>query len=257
MSDQIVNITVVKTVRSIVVNVAEVRGPRGATGEAGYTPEKGVDYFDGATGPAGHTPVKGVDYFDGDTGPAGHTPVKGIDYFDGATGPAGHTPVKGVDYFDGAQGAQGPTGPAGNLSENDGLELVATLSADGKYSGIVEGGTAGTAISFGQLCYLRASDTKWMLADANLPSGYDKKLGICVISAISGGTTKMLVFGKIRADSLFPSLTAGAPVYMSETAGGIVVAQPVTTDAAIRIIGFANNVQELFFNPSPDYITHI
>ena len=40
-----------------------VQGPTGATGPAGYTPQKGVDYFDGAQGPAGYTPVKGTDYW--------------------------------------------------------------------------------------------------------------------------------------------------------------------------------------------------
>lgn len=50
---------------------------------------------DGEQGPAGYTPVKGVDYFDG------RTPVKGVDYFDG------YTPVKGVDYFDGEKGEPG------------------------------------------------------------------------------------------------------------------------------------------------------
>ena len=71
-------------------------------GPPGYTPRKGIDYFDGIDG---HTPVKGVDYFDGAAstvpGPAGYTPVKGVDYFDGSKGDKGDTPVKGVDYFDG------------------------------------------------------------------------------------------------------------------------------------------------------------
>ena len=85
-------------------------GPTGATGADGYTPVKGVDYFDGATGPTGatgadgYTPVKGVDYFDGATGSTGLT---------GATGSTGYTPVKGVDYFDGATGATGLTGATG------------------------------------------------------------------------------------------------------------------------------------------------
>lgn len=77
-------------------------------GDDGYTPIKGVDYFDGDKGDdgaPGHTPVKGVDYFDGakgDKGDPGYTPVKGVDYFDGADG---YTPVKGVDYFDGINGS--------------------------------------------------------------------------------------------------------------------------------------------------------
>ena len=46
----------------------------------------------------------------GDPGKDGYTPVKGVDYFDGKDG---YTPVKGVDYFDGAAGPMGPEGPAG------------------------------------------------------------------------------------------------------------------------------------------------
>ncbi len=34
-------------------------------GEDGYTPVKGIDYFDGADGRDGYTPQKGIDYFDG------------------------------------------------------------------------------------------------------------------------------------------------------------------------------------------------
>lgn len=48
---------------------------KGEKGEDGYTPVKGVDYFDGKDG---NTPVKGIDYFDGKDG---YTPIKGTDYF--------------------------------------------------------------------------------------------------------------------------------------------------------------------------------
>jgi hypothetical protein len=44
-------------------------------GEPGYTPQKGIDYFDG------YTPQKGLDYFDGKDGLDGHTPQKGADYW--------------------------------------------------------------------------------------------------------------------------------------------------------------------------------
>lgn len=56
---------------------------KGKDGEDGYTPQKGVDYFDGKDGEDGYTPVKGKDYFDGDPG---YTPVKGKDYYDGMDG---------------------------------------------------------------------------------------------------------------------------------------------------------------------------
>ena len=61
----------------------ELRGPKG---EDGYTPVKGVDYFDGAPGQPGKD---GVD---------GYTPVKGVDYFDGKDGAPGKDGVDGKDY---------------------------------------------------------------------------------------------------------------------------------------------------------------
>lgn len=121
-------------------------GSKGSKGDPGYTPQKGIDYFDGKDGKDGapvtvqsvnesttdggsnvvtfsdgqkltvkngrkgadgYTPVKGVDYVDGKDG---YTPVKGKDYFDGIDGKDGidgYTPVKGVDYFDGKDGKDG------------------------------------------------------------------------------------------------------------------------------------------------------
>ena len=58
-------------------------GPQGPKGNDGYTPVKGVDYFDGAPGAAGkdgYTPVKGVDYFDGKDGKDGEPGKDGKDY---------------------------------------------------------------------------------------------------------------------------------------------------------------------------------
>jgi hypothetical protein len=144
------------------------------------------------------------------------------------------------------------------LGENFGLTLDAALSADGKYSGICESGTAGAALAFGQLVYLNGDDSRWELVDANLSDGYDKKIGICVLAAnADGDATKILLYGKVRADSQFPALTIGAPVYMSETPGDIVTTAPTTADVAIRVLGHGNTADELFFNPSPDYIVHV
>jgi hypothetical protein len=52
-------------------NVGKIQGP---PGKDGYTPVKGVDYFDGQNGK------------DGSDGKDGYTPVKGVDYFDGESG---------------------------------------------------------------------------------------------------------------------------------------------------------------------------
>jgi len=145
-----------------------------------------------------------------------------------------------------------------NMGENAGFGLDAALSADGKYSGIVEAGTAGAALAFGDLVYLQTADSRWEKTDANTSACFGMKLGICILAAgADGDATKILLWGKVRADAKFPTLTIGAPVYMSETAGEVVVAQPATTDACIRIVGQANTADELFFHPSNDYITHV
>lgn len=108
--------------------------------------------------------------------------------------------------------------PKTQLGEES-IQLDPVLSADGKWSGITETGTAGATLAFGDLCYFQASDSRWELVDANVSAGYDKKLGICVLAAASDGSaTEMLLIGKIRADTNFPTLTIGSPAYMAETA---------------------------------------
>jgi len=65
----------------------------------------------------------------------------------------------------------------------------------------------------------------------------------------------MLLFGNIRADAAFPTLTIGKPVYMSETAGDVTSTQPTTTDVCIRIVGQALTADELLFRPDNAWIT--
>lgn len=116
---------------------------KGDKGIDGYTPIKGVDYFDGKDGKDGidgYTPVKGVDYFDGvagKDGKDGYTPIKGIDYFDGKDG---YTPIKGVDYFDGQNGKDGVDGKNGISTSHswDGTILTVT-SASGTSSAELKG----------------------------------------------------------------------------------------------------------------------
>ena len=85
-------------------------GPTGETGpqgEPGYTPIKGVDYFDGtpgAPGKDGYTPIKGVDYFDGKDGKDGKD---GTMTFEDLT-PEQKASLKGEP------GEQGPRGADGN-----------------------------------------------------------------------------------------------------------------------------------------------
>ena len=143
------------------------------------------------------------------------------------------------------------------LGETD-IKLDATLSADEKWSGITVAGTAGATLAVGDVCYL-ATSGKWLLNDGILDgtdTGFDKQLGVCVLAGADTEPTEMLLYGKIRSAS-FPVFTVGSPVYLSDTAGDIQVAQPDTTNFAIRKVGIALSAEELMWSPSPDYIVHI
>ncbi len=144
------------------------------------------------------------------------------------------------------------------LAEGASIAIDAALSATGTYSGLTQAGTAGTTLAFGDLVYLAAADSRWELTDADAEATAGPvRIGICVLTAAADGDpTVILTYGNVRADSNFPTLSIGAPVYVSTTAGDVQTAQPSGTDDVIRVIGYGNTADELFFCPSNDYITH-
>lgn len=148
------------------------------------------------------------------------------------------------------------------LRESSNIVLDAIASADGVYTGTTMYATAGEALAFGDVVYLNSTTTTWKLTDANSAvSTYGDSrnmIGMVVVAAGgNGSTTKLLLNGTIRADANFPTFATGTPIYISETAGDTTGTQPTTADVVIRIIGFAKGQDELYFNPSNDYITHI
>lgn len=147
------------------------------------------------------------------------------------------------------------------IGENTSIALDPALSADGKYSGITITGTAGATLAFGEIVHLSAADSRWekVRGDQSSGSAGDPRgiIGVCVLAAANDGdTTNILLQGNVRADSLFPTLTVGAQVFISgTTAGGISVRAPSTSTYVIRVVGFALTADELYFNPSPNFIT--
>jgi len=79
-----------KAIEYLIRGVEKKRGPKG---EDGKTPTK--KELAEIIKPLIPEPIKGKD---------GYTPKKGLDYFDGRDG---ETPIKGVDYFDGQPGQDG------------------------------------------------------------------------------------------------------------------------------------------------------
>ena len=134
-----------------------------------------------------------------------------------------------------------------------GVGLEETLAADGDYQGIVVPGTAGATLAFGDCCYLD-NDNKWRLAGAGLSDSYDKKLGLCALGAANNAATRILLFGTMRADAKFPTFAmAGAPVYLQSTLGAIGTTKPSTSGHAMRIVGFADTGDQVYFQPDGNF----
>ncbi len=143
------------------------------------------------------------------------------------------------------------------LGETD-IKLDAALSGDETWSGITTTGTAGATLAVGDVCYLKTADSQWYLVDGILDgtdTGCFLQLGICILAANDNGATEMLLYGKVRS-AAFPAFTVGATVYLDDTAGDLVVAQPSTANFVIRKVGYALTAEDLMFCPSNDYIVH-
>lgn len=140
------------------------------------------------------------------------------------------------------------------FAENKGFVLDAALSADGKYSGITETGIAGTDLVFGNLVYLAVADGKWEKTDADASATAFGKLGIVVVAGLEDAAITILLYGKVRADAAFLALTIGAPVYVGVVLGLVQVTAPTGSGDIVRIIGYGNTADELFFCPDNTYV---
>lgn len=107
--------------------------------------------------------------FDGEDG---YTPIKGVDYFDGARGrdgSDGYTPVKGVDYVDGKDGVS----PSVNVNSIEGGHRVSVTDANGTKSFDVMdgvGGSGGANIHVGPNAPTDGSNV-WIDTDEEEPGG--------------------------------------------------------------------------------------
>lgn len=153
------------------------------------------------------------------------------------------------------------TGGTITLAENTSIALDPAGSADGKYTGLTVTGTAGYTQAFGDLVYLDPTDSRWEACDANSAAAADGDtrgiIGMVVSAGTDGTACTILLQGIVRADAKFPTFTINNPIYASETAGAVTQTRPTTTDAVIRIVGFALTADEMYFNPENDYITPV
>lgn len=149
---------------------------------------------------------------------------------------------------------------ANQLSAGSTVLLVVPTSAGatGPTTAAFNSGFSSTAA--GDLLYLDSSTT-WQKADADLSTAAEAgMLAIALTVAASGAAPTVALPGSFVFATAWNLATVGAPVYMSATAGAITLTAPVTTDSATRIIGWVvasgNGTTKIWFQPSPDYITH-
>jgi hypothetical protein len=137
------------------------------------------------------------------------------------------------------------------------LPTLATTLGDGEWNGITCPGIVGPAggLIFGDLVYFNPATNEWLLTDADAAATALGTLGICILAGAENAATNILLWGKVRADAAFPAFTALTTLYMSGTAGDITETAPTGSLGVIRCVGFSNNANEIFFNPSTDYYT--
>jgi len=144
------------------------------------------------------------------------------------------------------------------LPEDVGIEWDAALSADGKYSGIItKQFNGGATIPFGEIMYLKAADSEWYQAKADVTATSGAVMvGICVLATTDGNACTALLMGKVRADAKFPTFTISAPVFISAATAGLLTstAPTGTTDFVVRIVGHAGTGDEIYFNPDNSYV---
>ncbi len=114
---------------------------------------------------------------------------------------------------------------------------------------------AGDTITVMDLVYM-GSSAKWLLtdADAAATSG-GVMLAISLESKTDTQAMSVALPGSFVRDDTW-SWTVGAPLYVSATPGAITATQPSGTDDVIRVVGFAVSADAIYFDPSPDYLTH-
>jgi len=137
------------------------------------------------------------------------------------------------------------------------IQLDASLSADGKYSGVTCDGVIGYAsAAYGELVYLANGDDRWEKTDANaVATAGDVMLALVVSSGASDGDAcVLLLYGFMREDD-WNFTSGGDSLYVSETAGAMTATAPSTASAVVRVVGYAGqNADTVFFNPSKSWV---
>lgn len=130
--------------------------------------------------------------------------------------------------------------------------MLTEAPADLAYTGMTVSLTYGESLVPGDIVYFDSTGVV-LKADANA-AGKFPAMGMAM-ETFSSGSHVVLLTGIFRNDSLY-AFTVGGIVYLSTTPGGVTQTQPAATDDCIQVLGVATHADRIYFNPSPDYLTH-
>ena len=179
----------------------------------------------------------------------------------GEIGPQGPPGVSGTNGVDGADGADGEVSYAYLDTVSGVLQTQITslatlnpsLSTDHAYSSTaVATGTAGEALTFGQVCYFKNDGKYWKSCATASGSGMPvRAMALESISADASGNF-LVGQGYVRDDSW--TWTTAGDIYASTTSGTMTQTVPDTAGNVVQILGYATASGTIFFSPDSTYI---
>jgi hypothetical protein len=140
----------------------------------------------------------------------------------------------------------------GNLDLNQkSLLLDQTPTSDHTANGLIVTGTAGEILAYGNICYYK-SDGKFWKADMNASSSASGWLAYSIDTSVAADSSgSFLVKGYARDDSY--TWTTGNVLYLG-AAGAASSTAPTGSADVVRIVGYAVDGDNMFFNPGNDYL---
>jgi hypothetical protein len=140
----------------------------------------------------------------------------------------------------------------GNLDLNQkSILLDQTPSSDHTVNGLIVSGTAGEILAYGNICYYK-SDGKFWKADMNASSTASGWLAYSIDTSVAADASgSFLVKGYARDDSY--TWTTGSVLYLG-AAGAASSTAPTGSADIVRIVGYAVDGSDIFFNPGNDYL---
>jgi hypothetical protein len=128
----------------------------------------------------------------------------------------------------------------------DAATAVPEPAADVTARGILDSGTVGESVAFGNLLYLK-SDGKWWKSDADAAATMPG-LRMALQAKNADEACLLLAFGKARNDAW--SWTIGGILYASTDAGALTQTAPSGSGDQVQAVGVAYHADKMIFCPS-------